>query len=488
VDGQRIWCLWDDAMISMRYAENWVRGNGLVWNPDETPVQGYTNLGVTLVMAAVHLLPVSRFNSSLVFQLINLVSLLVVAALSGRIAERLFSGLAGPLATLAVLCSAPLAIWALQGADTGLMALWLTACVCQLVGGFGRPQKLWITVLLFAVGPVLRLDAMVFVAPMWLYLAIAVRETRLSVATVGFTALTIAGLMGFSMLAYGQPLPNTYYLKTAGAPIDLMLARGLESLVSARSLWPLLVLASAAIAAFRRDPRVLLCGSMVATIAVYNTLVGGDWADEYVSRFMVPALPMLFVLCAGASSRALERLETRFDRPRGLVCVTIAAFGLLCLYVNPSPAWEEWRSISKPTMWRAGNQQNADLAFRLGELLAPTEQVAVHWAGVLPYLRTGRALDVLGKNEAHIARVEMKPRPTQFMPGHSKWDWDYVLDQNPEVVISASRGLKQHPRFMASYLVIIDQQDPMFRFFVRRDVAERIDTKRYYRRSVLEQS
>jgi hypothetical protein len=267
-----------------------------------------------------------------------------------------------------------------------------------------------------------------------------------------------------------------------------MLARGLESLVSARSLWPLVVLASAALVAFRRDPRVLLCGSMVATIVVYNTIVGGDWADEYVSRFMVPALPMLLILCAGASSCALDHLQLRFDRAKGLGYATAAVFGLLCLYVNPSPAWDEWVSVSKSTMWRSGNQQNADLAFRLDELLAPSDQVAVHWAGVLPYLRTGAALDVLGKNEAHIARVEMKPRPTQFLPGHSKWDWDYVLDQKPEVMISASRGLKQHPRFLATYLVFIDRQDPMFRFFVRRDVAERLDTQQYYRRPVREQS
>jgi hypothetical protein len=323
---------------------------------------------------------------------------------------------------------------------------------------------------------------------MWFFLAVATRDTRLWLATVGFTALTIAGLLCFSMLAYGQPLPNTYYLKATGAPFDLMLARGLESLVSAGSLWPLLLLALAAIVVFRRDSRALLCGSMLAAIAVYNTVVGGDWADRYVSRFMVPALPMLFILCAGASARALTQLQLRFDRARGLACVTAVVFALLCLQVNPSPVWDEWISVSKPTMWRAGNQENADLAFRLSELLVPSEQVAVEWAGVLPYLRTGSALDVLGKNDAHIARVEMKPRPTRFLPGHSKWDWDYVLDQSPEVVVHPGRGLKHHPRFLATYLVFIDRQDPMLRLFIRRDVAERLDTKKYYRRSVREQS
>jgi hypothetical protein len=247
-------------------------------------------------------------------------------------------------------------------------------------------------------------------------------------------------------------------------------------------------LALAALVTFRRDPRVLLCGSTVASIVVYNTAVGGDWADEYVSRFMDPALPMLFILAAGATSHALDRLQLRSDRASGLACAAAVAFGLLCLYVNPSPAWDEWVSASKPTMWRAGNQQNADLAFRLDALLASSERVAVHWGGVLPYLRTGPALDVLGKNDAHIARVEMTSRLDQFLPGHSKWDWDYVMDQSPEVMISASRGLKRHPAFLAAYRVSIDRQDPTLRFFVRRDVAERLDAKKYETRRVREQS
>ncbi len=425
---------------------------------------------------------------SLVFQLINLASILVVAILSGRIADRLFAGIAGPLATLAVLCSAPFSVWALQGSDSGLMGLWLTLCFGRLVGVFGRNGNPWLTALLFALGPVLRLDAVVYIVPMWLFLALTVREAKLTAATFGLTALSVAGLLTFSMLAYGQPLPNTYYLKATGAPVELMLVRGLESLVSARSLWPLLLLALAALVAFRRDSRVLLCGVLLAGIAVYNTVVGGDWADEYVSRFMVPALPMLFILCAGASNGAFEWLRLRYQRMDRLTGVGIAVFALLCLYANPKPVWDEWVSVSKPTMWRAGNQQKADLAFRLTELLTPSEQVAVHWAGVLPYLRSGRALDVLGKNEAHIARVEMNPRPTQFLPGHSKWDWDYVLAREPAVVIAASRGLKQHPDFLANYRVIIDRRDPTLRFFMRRDVVDRLDTQRYLSRAVREQS
>ena len=42
IDGQRYYALFDDAMISMRYAWNLAHGNGLVWNPGER-VEGFTN-------------------------------------------------------------------------------------------------------------------------------------------------------------------------------------------------------------------------------------------------------------------------------------------------------------------------------------------------------------------------------------------------------------------------------------------------------------
>ena len=32
VDGERVFCLWDDAMISMTYARNLVEGHGLTWS------------------------------------------------------------------------------------------------------------------------------------------------------------------------------------------------------------------------------------------------------------------------------------------------------------------------------------------------------------------------------------------------------------------------------------------------------------------------
>jgi len=62
--GERVFVLWDDAMISMRYARNLAEGYGLVWNPGGERVQGFTNLGLTLAMAGVHALGVAPERAS----------------------------------------------------------------------------------------------------------------------------------------------------------------------------------------------------------------------------------------------------------------------------------------------------------------------------------------------------------------------------------------------------------------------------------------
>ena len=59
INGTRIFSLFDDAMVSMRYAENFINGNGLVMNPGER-VEGYTNPLWVLYMAMVQLLPIAK--------------------------------------------------------------------------------------------------------------------------------------------------------------------------------------------------------------------------------------------------------------------------------------------------------------------------------------------------------------------------------------------------------------------------------------------
>src|ERR671933_1076881 len=68
INGERYFVLFDDEMVSMRYARNLARGYGLVWNPGGERVEGYTNLLWVLYMALVHLLPLPAAKISALVQ------------------------------------------------------------------------------------------------------------------------------------------------------------------------------------------------------------------------------------------------------------------------------------------------------------------------------------------------------------------------------------------------------------------------------------
>lgn len=70
--------LFDDAMISMRYARNLAEGSGLLFNAGDPAVQGYTNLLWTLWMAVLHLLGLDGFQISLAIQVSGLACVVTV--------------------------------------------------------------------------------------------------------------------------------------------------------------------------------------------------------------------------------------------------------------------------------------------------------------------------------------------------------------------------------------------------------------------------
>src|SRR5206468_2965600 len=69
LDGELYFGLFDDALISMRFARNLAAGHGLVWNAGQAPVEGYTNFLWTVWMAVLHVISASPEQPSLLLKL-----------------------------------------------------------------------------------------------------------------------------------------------------------------------------------------------------------------------------------------------------------------------------------------------------------------------------------------------------------------------------------------------------------------------------------
>jgi len=468
--GQRVFVLWDDAMISMRYAQNLVAGDGLTWSPGER-VQGISNLGVTLVMAALHTLPVDEWRVSLLFQLANLGLLVGILALAQRLARELDPGDSRlpVLAAAAAALYAPLSIWSLQGSDVGpVAAVVLAALVASartLREGRGPARAAWA---LLGLGVLLRLDVGIVFASFVAFACLqGSRAWRSAAEGSVVLAASVGGVLAFGALYYGDPLPNTFYLKATGAPLADVLGHG------GRQIWGmltpltpfLLAVAFAGAWLLRRDPLFSLAALCVLALFLYDLGVGGDWLKAYHSRFLVPAVAIYCVLHTVAARAVLARVlpAPRLAAPGGRLL--LAGLSLLGAFAFYSPvATREWLWPAEPTLWWEKNRANARMALYLREQTPPGTSVALHCAGTTGYFVRRPTIDVLGKSDRHIAKLPVR----FFHPGHSKWDWNYVLlERRPDVIVDTSRGLERHPELAKRYFLA--RTSGGLEFHVRRE-------------------
>jgi hypothetical protein len=451
VDGTRYFMLFDDAMISMTYARTFAEGGGLVWYPGAEPVQGYTNLLWTLIMAAVHLLPLPMRSVSLVVQALGV----AMIPLTSWFALRTFR-IACPelrhgwLVALLVGAYFPFYLWAGLGMEAGGVTLLLAINAWGVARAIVRRRSDAGVFLVMAAGLLTRLDYAIFAALGALFLLAAVRsdpaQLRRAVLGCGFLAATLGAICLFQYAYYGDPLPNTYALKL-GVPLSLRLGRGLASTAAFfASFSPVLViLASAVFAGLVDAPRLLKAYlfSLVAADCLYNVYTGGDaWEwGALANRFQLPVVPVLMLIVAAALAFGVDR--TRLG-PRARGALLFALGLIIVLRVNAGSLLDPERAASalrsaalrEPIFTREVH----DLpVLRAGLLVREAARepltVAVSSAGISPYvIGDGRFIDLLGRSDRVVAR--QAPRSDVFLPGHTKWNLAHSIGElDPDLCI-----------------------------------------------------
>ncbi len=145
---KRYFCLFDDGMISMRYAFNLAQGSGLVWNPGDNPVEGYTNPLWTMIMAGVHVVGIPPRLTSGAIQLLGLALLLANAVCVYRIVARLCpsSKACALAATFLTAFYLPINTWGLQGMEVSLLVFLVSLSILLLLRtppeGGGLPRTI----------------------------------------------------------------------------------------------------------------------------------------------------------------------------------------------------------------------------------------------------------------------------------------------------------------------------------------------------------
>ncbi len=357
----------DDAFISFRYARNFARGLGLVYNPGER-IEGYTNFLWTLVLG---LLAELGLDIELCAKLLGAGCVIGAIALSYFIAARLRPMTLAPCVAGWLLASTTVfAGYGVFGLETTAFAcLVLAGCLlflreeetgrgvpwsglCFAAAGLSRPEAplfLGVLMLFLAGKPLIALQrkdapdrgVVMFISlltmAVLLGVALSLWRHNATLALAAAAVLLLAALLFVASLPralwsrrnllrgalfvgpvalhlfwrksyYHRWLPNTLAAKTGDltAQID----------GGANYLWgfvehegPVIYLGLFGLAAGllykRRD--VLAIAATALCGGIYVVLVGGDWMTLF--RFMAPLAPFLFLLVDLALRTLVERRD-----------------------------------------------------------------------------------------------------------------------------------------------------------------------------------
>jgi len=454
VSGERYFVLFDDAMISMRYARNLANGHGLVWNPGGVRVEGYTNPLWVIFMAIFHLFPLPPSKMSLVIQISGAIFLIANLSFVNKIARMLTgSWLVALLSVILTAFYAPLNNWGLQGMEVSVLTLIVSASLwIALESTHSNRFSRWLYPLL-GMGTLVRIDMAVVYLVVLVFLVVADRSHRRQnlVWGIGLFVLFILSQTLFRWIYYGDILPNTYYLKMQGYPVFLRLVHGAYVLI--RFIWSfnwLLFLLPFTVLAFRRERAILLAILVILAQLAYSVYVGGDaWEHRGGSnRYISIVMPIFFIFFTYASDLIRQAILIKIQ-PRLkasilvsnvlLVLIVLASMLNMNLLVD-FKSLERWALLRQP-IFIEGNKEYVRIAEALNKITTPQASIAVVSAGAIPYFTDRYALDLLGKNDVKIAHENARGANNpfnldKFRPGHMKWDYDYSIGElKPDVVV-----------------------------------------------------
>ena len=459
IDGRRYFCLFDDAMISMRYAWNFSHGFGLVWNPGEY-VEGYTNLLMTLLMSLPTLL-FDKVNAVLAVQVLGIILMLINAYLVMSVAQHLSSGqeryrpLFRVLAFLCALSYYPLLYWSLMGMETGLLAVLLSLSILSALR-YAKDHKPAQGILLsisLGLAFLTRPDALVFAVPVFVYAFYAARNSNRTpsmyflLAMVGLYVAFIVGQELFRWAYYGEWLPNTYTLKVSGVPFFVRIVNGIKFVgLFLREVYVLLIVVFIGIVfAFRRDK--LFLASIFVVLVCYQAWIGGDAWNYW--RFLSPAVPILVVLATYDILMAMEYVSDaavfrRYFFLRNPIIQQRHVPGILTCLLLLAVLWSiNSRFLPEIAMRQVPdevylNNDRVRIALAIERFTTPDATVGVTAAGTVPYYTGRPAIDFLGKADPRIARLppdlsgavsDPGLKGMVHLPGHDKYDLEYSIKE-----------------------------------------------------------
>ena len=429
---QFVW-LGDDAYISFRYAQNFARGQGLVFNLGEW-VEGFTNFLWTLLLGCLGRLGFSIPYTALCLDLASMIGVIwvtqkVIQTVISR--DQATTSVSLTWSALALSGCAPFVIYGTSGLET------MPAIFCVLVGLWtGLSQRLILSGLFFVFAAMMRPDHILFWGCMGLALAI---EDLLSHSGSVFTRLKWRRYLSFTLpliavfipyfcfrwWLYGDFFPNTYYAKSGGLSYfsQGFIYLGVFLGNTAGYLWMPLWMRVLAIGGLSTDTLKLRVFSGLSTLifGAYVAKVGGDFMEN---RFYLVLLPLSLV-----TIESVVRLELNQGiKRRWLYAFCTLTLAMLLTRVELiKPYQKRWHIAAEHTWYQVKqlyplkiHSRYFNYGTRLGKMFEQSEykpRIAYPCVGLMAFYSDLPIVDTYGLVNRRIAHKTISQRGR---PGHEK--------------------------------------------------------------------
>lgn len=463
----------DDTYIYLVYAKNYLSGHGLTYNG--MSVQGFTS---ALWMWLIVLAGKTGLELPTAADALSAGSGAFVLVASWYLCVRLGLGWARSLAApLLVATTGDFMFYMSNGLESVFFAGTLAWAVSYLfrespekaLRSWSMPFVLWLCIVARPEG---------LIAAVLIY-GVLFWDTRKPLLVLRSGIVLVALVLPVSIWTktyYGGWLPNTYYAKTGAGFHNV--PQGLTYLTNfAASIIPVVFLVLYTVifrrATLRRGHAAL---AIIAAAWILNvTRQGGDNMVGF--RALLPIIPILYAL-------TLLMYRSLPGRQFAWGALVIAIFNTSIYgtgYVKGS-SWD-MSAVQQIEGWRTAHDVRVDIGRFLNSVLPKDATIAVNAAGVIPYFAERETIDMLGLNNAHIARSGRRDFSLPY--GHQVGDGTYVLSQNPAVIVfTARRAGEVSPLFVSDQDIIAT---PEFReryqlrplpqdrqAFFRNDIAEAV--------------
>lgn len=419
----------DDAFISYRYVKNFLRGDGLVFNPGER-VEGYTNFFFIILMILFGLPGLDYITVSKIIGIASGTGILLISYLW---LKRVF----GDKDRQIILFTAPTLLaansafcyWAISGLETVFFAFLI------FWGLYLASERLILFVPVLALATLTRPEGGLILALVIIfYLFTRTCRLKTILQLVLIFALMLLPQLIFRLYYYNDFLPNPFYAKTGWSAEYF--TSGLEYLwlfLKHYGFYGILILVP--LAGFRIIPpqlKFLLYTAIIYTL--YVLLVGGDVLHGH--RFFVVLLPVFYVSFFGG----IDCLWRKFTDYRPALNRVILFFILIAASVATFTIPGKWiRQIRSFEMGLIEVMKYHSSIIRKAE--GNRLSVACSTIGALSYYSDAIVIDMLGLTDRTIAK---EPRPVRGIKSTWKernYNIPYLMGRNPDLILF-STGLK----------------------------------------------